>query len=230
VTEAGVNDLNKKALGGLLRLAVSMGLAVFLSAWTIYYWQAWVFLAVFFVSVSAITVYLIRQDSKLLERRVKAGPGAERERSQKTIQLLASIAFIAVIIIPALDHRFRWSKVPLYISGAGDVLVALGLLAVFFVFRENTFTSAIIEVGTEQRIIATGPYAWVRHPMYIGALIMLLGVPLALGSWWGLFTIVPMALVIVWRLLDEEKFLVKNLSGYSEYKKQVRYRLLPFIW
>jgi len=225
-----VNDLNKKALGGLLRLAVSMGLAVFLSAWTIYYWQAWVFLAVFFVSVSAITVYLIRQDSKLLERRVKAGPGAERERSQKTIQLLASIAFIAVIIIPALDHRFRWSKVPLYISGAGDVLVALGLLAVFFVFRENTFTSAIIEVGTEQRIIATGPYAWVRHPMYIGALIMLLGVPLALGSWWGLFTIVPMALVIVWRLLDEEKFLVKNLSGYSEYKKQVRYRLLPFIW
>lgn len=225
-----MNDLNKKALGGLLRLAVSMGLAVFLSAWTIYYWQAWVFLAVFFVSVSAITVYLIRQDSKLLERRVKAGPGAERERSQKTIQLLASIAFIAVIIIPALDHRFRWSKVPLYISGAGDVLVALGLLAVFFVFRENTFTSAIIEVGTEQRIIATGPYAWVRHPMYIGALIMLLGVPLALGSWWGLFTIVPMALVIVWRLLDEEKFLVKNLSGYSEYKKQVRYRLLPFIW
>jgi protein-S-isoprenylcysteine O-methyltransferase Ste14 len=230
VTEAGVNDLNKKAVWGLLRLAVTMGLAVFLSAWTIYYWQAWVFLAVFFVSVSAITVYLIRQDSKLLERRVKAGPGAERERSQKTIQLLASIAFIAVIIIPALDHRFRWSKVPLYISGAGDVLVALGLLAVFFVFRENTFTSAIIEVGTEQRIIATGPYAWVRHPMYIGALIMLLGVPLALGSWWGLFTIVPMALVIVWRLLDEEKFLVKNLSGYSEYKKQVRYRLLPFIW
>jgi protein-S-isoprenylcysteine O-methyltransferase Ste14 len=120
--------------------------------------------------------------------------------------------------------------VPPYIAVAGDVLVVLGLLIVFFVFKENTFTSAIIEVGTEQKVISTGPYALVRHPMYIGGLVMLLGVPLALGSWWGLFTIIPITIVIVWRLLDEEKFLIKTLSDYSEYRNKVRYRLVPFIW
>ena len=135
-----------------------------------------------------------------------------------------------MIVFPSVDHRFAWSAVPPYIAVAGDVLVALGLLIVFFVFKENTFTSAIIEVGTEQKVISTGPYALVRHPMYIGGLVMLLGVPLALGSWWGLFTIIPITIVIVWRLLDEEKFLIKTLSDYSEYRNKVRYRLVPFIW
>jgi protein-S-isoprenylcysteine O-methyltransferase Ste14 len=180
--------------------------------------------------VLAITIYLIKKDPKLLERRINAGPGAEKEKSQKIIQFLAAIAFIAVIVFPAIDHRFAWSTVLPYAVAAGDILVALGLLVIFFVFKENTFTSAIIEVGTEQKIISTGPYAFVRHPMYTGGLIMLLGVPLALGSWWGLFTIIPITLVIIWRLLDEEKFLAKNLSGYSEYQNKVRYRLLPFIW
>jgi len=225
-----MKDLNKKAFGGLLSLLVSLAASLFLPAWTLYYWQAWIFLGVFSVSVLAITIYLIKKDPKLLERRINAGPGAEKEKSQKIIQFLAAIAFIAVIVFPAIDHRFAWSTVPPYAVAAGDILAALGLLVIFFVFKENTFTSAIIEVGTEQKIISTGPYAFVRHPMYTGGLIMLLGVPLALGSWWGLFTIIPITLVIIWRLLDEEKFLAKNLSGYSEYQNKVRYRLLPFIW
>ena len=225
-----MKDLNKKAFGGLLSLLISLAASLFLPAWTLYYWQAWIFLGVFSVSVLAITIYLIKKDPKLLERRINAGPGAEKEKSQKIIQFLASIAFIAVLVFPAIDHRFGWSTVPPYAVAAGDILVALGLLVIFFVFKENTFTSAIIEVGTEQKIISTGPYAFVRHPMYTGGLIMLLGVPLALGSWWGLFTIIPITLVIIWRLLDEEKFLAKNLSGYSEYQNKVRYRLLPFIW
>ena len=119
---------------------------------------------------------------------------------------------------------------PPYVVAAGDVLVAIGFLINFFVFKENTFASAIIEVGTGQKVISTGPYALVRHPMYIGWLVTFLGVPLALGSWWGLFTIVPITLVIVWRLLDEETFLAKELPGYSEYRNAVRYRLVPFIW
>jgi protein-S-isoprenylcysteine O-methyltransferase Ste14 len=225
-----VEDLNKKAFAGLLQLIITLGLLIFVPAWTLAYWQAWVFLAVFSASVLAITLYLMKTDPKLLERRVNAGPGAETEKSQKIIQVLATIAFIAVILVPPIDHRFKWSVVPPYISVVGDVLVALGLLFVFFVFKENTFTSAIIEVDTEQHVISTGPYALVRHPMYIGALVMLVGVPLALGSWWGLFTIIPITLVIVWRLLDEEKLLAKNLLGYSEYRKKVRYRLVPFIW
>jgi protein-S-isoprenylcysteine O-methyltransferase Ste14 len=225
-----MKDLNIKALGGLLFLVICLAAALFFPAWTIHYWQAWTFLAVFTASVLAITLYLMKKDPKLLERRVKAGPGAEKKSSQKVIQYLAQIAFLAVLVIPSVDHRCAWSAAPPCISVAGDVLVALGLLIVFFVFKENTFTSAIIEVSAGQKVISTGPYALVRHPMYIGALIMLLGIPLALGSWWGLFTIIPIAFVIIWRLLDEEKYLVKTLPGYSEYRHKVKYRLLPFIW
>jgi protein-S-isoprenylcysteine O-methyltransferase Ste14 len=225
-----MKDLDKKAFGGLLRLLVSLAVSLFLPAWTLDYWQAWTFLAVFAASVLAITLYLMKKDPKLLERRVIAGPGAEKEKSQKVIQFLAAIAFVALFVFSAIDHRFRWSVVPSYVVIAGDALVALGLLIVFVVFKENTFTSGVIEVEAGQKVISTGPYALVRHPMYLGALVMLLGVPLALGSWWGLFTTIPLALVIVWRLLNEEQFLAKNLPGYSEYRNRVRYRFVPFIW
>ncbi len=225
-----MKDLNRQAFVGLLRLIITLGALLFLSAWTLDYWQAWLFLAVFSVSVLAITLYLMQHDPKLLERRMNTGPGAEKEQSQKPIQLAATITFLAVIVFPGIDRRFTWSAVPPYIVVVGDILVGLGLLIIFFVFKENTYTSAIIDVETEQKVISTGPYALVRHPMYIGGLVMLLGVPLALGSWWGLLTIIPIALVIVWRLLDEEKLLAKNLSGYSGYQEKVRYRLVPFIW
>jgi protein-S-isoprenylcysteine O-methyltransferase Ste14 len=129
-----------------------------------------------------------------------------------------------------MDHRFGWSSVPWPLSLSGDALVAIGLFCVFLVFKENSFTSAIIEVGAGQQVISTGPYALVRHPMYSGAFVMLLGTPLALASWWGLLSVVPVILVIVWRLHDEEKFLIKNLAGYPDYRNQVRHRLIPFVW
>jgi Putative protein-S-isoprenylcysteine methyltransferase len=225
-----MKNLNIRAFGGLLFLLIVLAAALFLPAWTLYYWQAWIFLSVFSVSVLAVTIYLMKKDPKLLERRVNGGPGAEKEKSQKIIQFLASIAFITMFVVSAIDHRFGWSRVPPYVVAVGDVLVALGLLIVFFVFKENTFTSAIIEVDTGQKVISTGPYKFVRHPMYTGGLVMLLGVPLALGSWWGLLTVIPIAIVIIQRLFDEEKFLAKNLPGYSGYQKKVRHRLLPFIW
>jgi len=225
-----MNALNKQALGGLLRLAITLAALLFLPAWTLHYWQAWIFLSVFLAAVMAITLYLMKHDPQLLARRVRGGPRVEKEPAQKTIQFVAAIAFVIVIAFPAIDHRFAWSTVPPYVSFAGDGLVALGLLIIFLVFKENTFTSAVIEVDAEQTVIATGPYRLVRHPMYAGALVMLLGVPLALGSRWGLLTIIPIALVIVWRLLDEEKFLARNLPGYSEYRSKVKARLVPFIW
>ena len=225
-----MNVLNIRALAGLVQLLVIMAVLIFVPAGTLDYPRAWMFLAVFFTPVLAITIYLMKNDPKLLERRISAGPGAEKEKGQKIIQFLAMVDFIAVMLVPAFDHRFAWSSVPPGLVVAGDIIVVLGFLIVFLVFKENTFTSAIIELSTEQKVIATGPYALVRHPMYIGALIMLVGVPLALGSWWGLLTVVPMTLVIVWRLLDEEKFLAKNLAGYSEYQNAVRYRLLPLVW
>jgi protein-S-isoprenylcysteine O-methyltransferase Ste14 len=225
-----MKDLNKKAFGGLLRFLIVLALLLFLPSWTFDYWQAWIFLAVFSASVIAITLYLIKKDPKLLERRINAGPGAEKEKSQKVIQFIATIAFITVIVFPAIDHRFNWSAAASYVVAAGDALVALGFLIVFAVFKENTYTSAIIEVDTGQKVVSTGPYAIVRHPMYIGALIMFLGIPLALGSWWGLLATIPITLVMVWRLLEEERFLVKRLPGYSEYRNKVRYRLIPLIW
>ena len=225
-----MTELNKKASLGLAALVVIMGAMTFIPARTFDYWQAWILLAFFFACTLAIDHYLLKNDPKLLESRLRAGPGAEQEKSQNIIQSLAALAFVAIFVVSALDHRFAWSSVPSYVSVLGDVLVALGLYFVFLVFKANSFASSTIEVRTEQRVITTGPYAFVRHPMYIGALVMLAGVPLALGSLWGLLAIIPMTLVLVWRILDEEKFLAKNLAGYSEYESKVKYRLLPLIW
>ena len=222
--------LNKKVFTGFLQLFIGLAVLLFLPAWTLDYWQAWIFLAVYSLSVLAVTLYLMKKDPLLLERRINAGPGSEKRKSQKILNFLISKALFVVVLVPVIDHRCAWSAVPLYGVAAGDVLVALGSLIVFFAFRENTFASAIIEVGTGQKVISSGPYALVRHPMYVGWLVTFSGVPPALGSWWGLFTIIPITLVIVWRLLDEEIFLAGNLPGYSEYQNRVQYRLVPFIW
>jgi protein-S-isoprenylcysteine O-methyltransferase Ste14 len=225
-----MSDLNRRAWGGLLKLAAVLAALVFLPAWTIRYWQGWVCLLMFFVCATGITLDLMKNDPKLLERRMSAGVSAEKEKSQKIIQFLSTAVFIALFVLPVLDHRFGWSSVPAYVAVAGDALIALGFLVVFQVFKVNTFTSGIIEVAAEQKVISTGPYGLVRHPMYFGALILLVGIPIALGSWWGVLLVVPMTVVLVWRLLDEEIFLAKNLPGYVEYRQKVRHRLVPFVW
>ncbi|HSQ66400.1 MAG TPA: isoprenylcysteine carboxylmethyltransferase family protein [Polyangiaceae bacterium] len=215
---------------GLLNLLVVLGVVLFGGAGTLRYPQAWTFLSVFGGSSLAITIYLVKRDPALLERRTRAGPTAEREGRQKLIQLVASLAFIGVILVPALDRRCGWSRAPLAVVAAGELAVAVGFFVVFLVFRENTYASAVIEATAEQRVVATGPYAWVRHPMYAGAFVMLVGVPLALGSYWGLCAVVPLMASIVWRLLDEEAYLSKHLVGYDDYRKKIRYRLIPGVW
>jgi protein-S-isoprenylcysteine O-methyltransferase Ste14 len=225
-----MNDLAAKSFLGLAQLIAVLALLLFLPAWTFHYWQAWLFLLVFGLSVFLITLYFLRSDPELIESRLRAGPAAEQQHSQKIIQVLASIFFILPFIVSSLDHRFGWSSVPTSLVILGNILVALGLFFVFLVFRENTFTSATIELRDEQKVISTGPYALIRHPMYAGAFIMLLGIPLALGSWWALIPVFPLFAAITWRLLEEEKFLAKNLPGYSTYREKVRYRLIPFVW
>lgn len=223
-------SLNTKAFAGLFALFVVIAALLFICAWTFDYWQAWAFLIVFFGSSFAITAYLMKKDPKLLQRRITAGPTNEKEASQKIIQFLAQIAFLIVIVFPVLDHRFGWSVVPPYVNVVGDALIGIGFYIVFRVFRENSYASALVEVDAGQKVVSTGPYARIRHPMYTGALLLLLGTPLSLGSWWGILAVIPITLVIVWRLLDEERFLAKNLPGYLEYKNMVMYRLVPFIW
>ena len=212
-----MNDVNKKAFSGFLKLIVIVAVSMLVVAGTVDYWQAWVFLAVFFGSALAITFYLAKNDPKLLERRINAGPGDEKEKSQKIIQFLAAIAFIAILVVPALDHRFGWSTVPPYVCIVGDILVALGFLAVFFTFRENTFASAIIEVGSEQKIISTGPYAFVRHPMYLGYIFDLLGLLLVTASFGMLFLGAGFVAMIVWRARIEEEKLSEASPEYRRY-------------
>ena len=143
---------------------------------------------------------------------------------------VAMLGFFSLLVLPAFDHRSGWSPVPPYVPVAGDLLVALGFLVVHFVLRENSYAASTIQVTEGQKVISTGPYSIVRHPMYAGALPLLIGTPLALGSWWGLLALVLFMPALIWRLVDEEQFLHKNLPGYTEYSQKVRYRLIPFVW
>ena len=225
-----MKNLNAKAWLALAVLAVAMGLLLFIPADTLHYWHAWVYLSIFIGASVLTTVYLMRKDRALLERRMRGGPTAEKRPAQRFIMLCTSIGFIALLVVPALDHRFGWSAVPLGGVVAGDVLVAVGFYLISVVYRENTFTSATIEVAEDQMVIATGPYAIVLHPMYASGSLYLLGTPLALGSYWGLVPIAAMMPFLIWRLLDEERFLVRNLPGYTEYQRRVQHRLVPFVW
>lgn len=210
---------------------VILGLLLFVPAWTLDYWQAWLFIIVFMVSVNGIGLYLSLNDPALLERRKKFGPGTEESPAQKIIMSIAIVSMPALFIFCALDHRFGWSPVPTSVVLLGDVLVALGLLVNLLVFRENSFGGSTIETVEGQHVISTGPYALVRHPMYVGVLIMVAGIPLALGSWWGLVAILALDIpILMWRILDEERLLKRELAGYTAYTQQVHYRLVPYLW
>lgn len=222
--------LTPRTLATSLIGLIVFGVLLFLPAGTLAYWQGWLFIIVFSVSTQAIGIYLALKDPALLARRMQAGPAAEQRTSQRIIISLGFLSLAGVMVFSALDHRFGWSPVPVLISIVGDALVALGLLLDLLVMRENTFSASNIRVEQGQSVISTGPYAIARHPMYAGVLIMVVGVPLALGSWLGLWVVFVAIPILVWRILDEEKLLTEELRGYGEYAQHVRYRLVPFIW
>jgi protein-S-isoprenylcysteine O-methyltransferase Ste14 len=225
-----MDNLYRRAALKFLQLPVMVGAFVFLPAGTLDYWQAWLFTAVFFACTLAITVYLAIVDPKLLESRMNAGPGAEKERAQKIIVLFALLCFAALPVLSALDYRFGWSHVPASIVLLGNALIVLSYIGLYFVFRANRYGAATIQVTADQQVASTGPYRVVRHPMYSWALVMMAGIPLALGSWWGLAMLAPSIAGIVVRLLDEERFLAKNLPGYAAYMGRVSHRLVPLVW
>ena len=225
-----MTKLNQKALASVLGVLVAMAILMFVPAGTIEYWQAWVFLAVYGVGALAITLYLMKRDPALLESRLRGGPRAEKKPVQKNIQSITAVGFVAMLVLPATDHRFHGTGVPTLVVVAGDVLIGAGFLLVFFVLKENTFASATIEIARDQHVISTGPYALVRHPMYASSFIWLVGMSLALGSWWGVLMLLAILPALIWRILDEEKLLTASLPGYREYCQTVRYRLLPHVW
>jgi protein-S-isoprenylcysteine O-methyltransferase Ste14 len=224
------SKLKRRTILGFVLTTVIFEMLLFGTAGSFNYWQGWLYSIITFVFLGGSAIYLWKRDPALLERRTKVGAVDEKEKGEKIVQIIAVLGSILIAVIPALDYRFDWSHVPLYIVILGAIFLIIGYYLVFLVFKVNSFASTTVEVAIDQKVISTGPYGVVRHPMYLGALIALVGTPLSLGSWWGLIILIPYVPGIIWRLLDEEKFLSKNLPGYDEYRQKVRYRLIPLLW
>jgi len=204
-----------------------MALVLFLPAGTFRYWQAWAYMSILLIPMLFVVAWLFRNDPELLERRMKA---KERERQQRNIQMIGSLFFLGIYLLPGFDRRYGWSSVPVAVVIAADILVLAGYGLVFLVFKENRYASRVVEIDEKQTVITTGPYALVRHPMYVGVLIMYVLAPLALGSYWAVLPALPLIFILVARIRNEEKVLADKLAGYREYLSRVRFRLIPGIW
>ena len=213
-----------------LALLACMGALLFPIAGTADYWQGWLFLGIWGFATMLVGCYLVARDPALLARRMRGGPAAESRPTQRLTMGLAVVGFVGIFPVAGLDRRLYWSAPPVAIVIAGVALLAVGWVVVFLVFRENSYASATIQVSSAQEVISTGPYAIVRHPMYAGSLVYLIGMPLVLGSWWALLPMVLFLPVMPLRLLDEELMLREQLPGYAEYTQKVRFRLLPGVW
>jgi protein-S-isoprenylcysteine O-methyltransferase Ste14 len=209
---------------------IALGVILFLPAGTLNYWQAWVFIAAFTVATIVPTIYLYRTDPAALQRRMHAGPRAETRPAQKIIITASFVDAFLMMAFSAFDHRMGWSTVPAWVCLLGNVLVAAGLGIAMVVIAQNGYAASTVRVETGQRVVSSGVYRFIRHPMYVGNLTMMVGIPLALGSYWGLSFVIPSVAVIVFRILDEEKLLTEELAGYREYTQRVRYRLMPNVW
>jgi len=225
-----MTDLPRRAWRATALFLIGLLLALFLPAWTLNYWQAWLYWSIYAATSVVGTAYLLKVDPGLIARRLAVGPAAETEDSQKRIMTFASACYALLLVMPGFDHHWHWSDVPVWLVLLANAGSLAGYAMVFLVVRANSYAAATVRVEPGQPVISSGPYALVRHPMYSGALLMLGATPLALGSYWGLLVGIPTAAGLVWRLIDEERFLLRNLPGYAEYCGKVRSRLIPCIW
>jgi protein-S-isoprenylcysteine O-methyltransferase Ste14 len=203
------------------------GLVLGLPAGSFGFWEAWVYMGLLLIPVLLVVLYFMKKDPALLERRMRM---KEKERDQSLIVSISSLFILAGFILPGFDFRFGWSEIPVYLVLLADAFVLLGYLLFFVVMKENSFLSRTVEVVEGQKVINTGPYSIVRHPMYTGVLLMYTSTPIALGSWWAMIPFITLPVFLVLRILNEEKVLVRDLPGYEEYRRTVRYRLIPHIW
>ncbi|MEN6348656.1 MAG: isoprenylcysteine carboxylmethyltransferase family protein [Syntrophomonas sp.] len=207
-------------------IMIVMGLVLFLPAGSVKFWQAWIWWLVITVLMLFTTIYFLKKDPGLLSRRMKV----KENDPQPVIIRVLSLLTMLIFIFPGFDYRFHWSAVPVWLVVAADVMVILGYIFIIMVFKENSYASTVIQVEKEQQVIASGPYALVRHPMYTGLLIMMLFTPIALGSYWGLmfaFLFIP---TTIYRIKKEEATLSRELPGYTDYLEKTRYRLIPSVW
>jgi protein-S-isoprenylcysteine O-methyltransferase Ste14 len=225
-----MKGLARRALRGWVFFQAFLAILLCLAAGTLSWWQGWAYWLVFGCATGAVSAYFLKHDPQLVERRMAVGPTAEKRTTQKIIQAVTSVLLFALYIVAGLDQRFAWSDVPLWGVIAGNALVAISFLMLFVVFRQNSFAAATVELQPGQRVITNGLYGYVRHPMYTMSLLLFCGTALALGSYAAMAVALLLAVMIAARLVDEERFLCANLAGYEDYRRQVRYRLIPGLW
>ncbi|MFA5858890.1 MAG: isoprenylcysteine carboxylmethyltransferase family protein [Elusimicrobiota bacterium] len=225
--EVNLKTLKKKVILLFIGVFVILGSLFFLPAWTLKYWEGWVYIFIIAIPMSIFGLYLLKHDPKLLERRVRM---KEKQKDQKLIVKLSLLLYLPTFMLPGFDKRFGWSDVPLVLTIISFVIVFLGYMMTIYVFKTNSYASRIIEVEQGQKVIDTGPYAFVRHPMYLSLIIFYSFTPLALGSYWAMIPACMFVLVFIPRIIGEERELLKNLTGYQEYTQKVKYRLFPGVW
>jgi len=227
MTSDEIKSLIKKIIIRFSLLPVAFGLLTILPAGTFYFWQVYVYFSILAIPMIFVLFYFLKNDPQFLERRTRA---KEKEKTQIILQITFSLIFLSGFIVSGLDKRFGWSSIPFYIVLIADVVILLGYLIIFFVFKQNSYASRVVEVENKQKVVSTGLYSIVRHPMYVGVLIMFIPVPIALGSYWGLIPMATISVALILRILNEETVLLRELPGYKEYCQKTKYRLIPFIW
>ncbi len=221
-------EIVRKTLVRRLVIAwIVLPLWFFATGGTARWWEAGVYCVLILVPMTIFAISMARRDLAFFERRLKM---VEKEKAQRRLQVWSAPFFVAAFVVPGLDHRFGWSDPPLEIVIAAMAAVAGGYFVILRTFMENRWAGRIIETCPEQKVVSTGPYAIVRHPMYAGYIVMQLATPLALGSWWALLPALVFFPVIALRIRNEEAVLVRNLTGYEEYRQKVRFRIVPFVW
>jgi protein-S-isoprenylcysteine O-methyltransferase Ste14 len=222
--------LIRRAWPRQLAFTLILAALIFALAGTVRYWQGWLFLVAFVGSSVALGAYFAKHDPALIERRVRGGPAAEQEPAQKIIIALLMAGLLMMIVLPALDHRWHWSAVPAWLALLGNAGIVVSFIVFFIVMRQNSYAASTVRVEAGQPVISSGLYGVVRHPMYSGALLLIICMPLALGSFWSVLMSILVVPILVWRLVDEERVLRRDLAGYARYCRKVRYRLIPFVW
>ena len=225
--EVDLKALKRTVFVRFFLILLILGLVFFLSTGTIKYREAWAYIITISIPMIIFGIYMFRHNPRFLERRMKT---EEKRKEQKLIRKVGALPFLLVYLLPGLDKRFGWSDLPFSIALIGLALVLLGYLMILYVFITNSYASRVVEVEKEQRVITTGPYALVRHPMYVGVIFFYGVTPIALGSYWAMIPSLLIIPILVFRIKDEEKELLENLTGYREYTQKVKYRLLPFVW
>ena len=220
----------KLLLKALVKFLVGLGLVVlllFLPAGTFDYRGAWLFIGLLFVPILILGAVLLARAPKLLEKRLSA---KEKESTQKGVVAVSGLLFVAGFVVAGLDVRYGWTTVPVWatILASAVLLISYGTYAE--VMRENAYRSRTIEVQDGQKVIDTGLYGIIRHPMYAATVGLFLAIPVVLGSWWSLLCFAPYPFILAVRIGNEEKILARDLPGYTDYQKRVKYRMIPFVW